>query len=317
MEGLDKEWTEVKPNRKVYFTNLSSGKCVFKLRAFVNGSWTNKDKQLVINILPPWWATWWAYLFYVIMALSLIYYLFKSYHTIVEDKKEKEIYEAKIDFFTNLAHEIRTPLTLIKGPLENLLEQTDEIPEIKEDVVLMDRNTNRLIALVTQILDFRKVESKSFSFDFVNVNVTKLLKDSFTNFKLLTQKRKLAYTISCPQHDIIAFADEEALNKIFSNLLNNAVKFASQKVAVRMFPISQNSTYLTIEFENDGLKIPLEKKEKFFEPFYRLKESKQEGMGIGLSLARSLTELLNGDLYLKDASDDSIIFVLNLPMNVS
>jgi ligand-binding sensor domain-containing protein/signal transduction histidine kinase len=314
MDGLDKEWTEIKPNRKVYFTNLSSGKYIFKLRAFVNGSWTKKDKQLIVNIFPPWWATWWAYLFYTVVVLSLIYYLFASYHTIVQDRKEKEIYEAKIDFFTNLAHEIRTPLTLIKGPIENLLEQIDEVPQIKEDVVLMDRNTNRLIALVTQILDFRKVESKSFSLDFTNVNVTQLLKDSFANFKSLTQKRKLEYTISFPQNDVFAFADEEALNKIFSNLLNNAVKFASQKVAVRMFPISQKSTYLTIEFENDGLKIPLEKKEKIFEPFYRLKESKQQGTGIGLSLARSLTELLNGDLYLKDTSDSSIVFVLTLPI---
>ncbi len=317
MKGLDKEWTEIKPNRKVYFTNLSSGKYVFKLRAFVNGNWTKEDKQLIINILSPWWATWWAYLFYAIVVFGLIYYLFLSYHIIVQDKKEKEIYEAKIDFFTNLAHEIRTPLTLIKGPIENLLEQTDEIPQIKEDVVLMDRNTNRLIALVTQILDFRKVESKSFSLDFVKINVSDLLKDSFANFKLLTQKRKIEYNINCPSIDIFAFADEEALNKIFSNLLNNAVKFADKKVEVRMFPISQNSMYLTIEFENDGLKIPLEKKEKIFEPFYRLKESKQEGTGIGLSLARSLTELLNGDLYLKDTNDNSIIFVLNLPINSS
>jgi ligand-binding sensor domain-containing protein len=314
MEGLDKEWTEIKPNRKVYFTNLSSGKYIFKLRAFVNGSWTKKDKQLIINILPPWWATWWAYGFYTIVALGLIYYLIASYHTIVQDRKEKEIYEAKIDFFTNLAHEIRTPLTLIKGPIENLLEQTDEIPAIKEDVVLMDRNTNRLIALVTQILDFRRVESKSFSLDFTRVNVSELLKESFANFKLLTQKRKINYTINCPQNDVFAFADEEALNKIFSNLLNNAVKFASLKVAVRMFPISQNSEYLTIEFENDGLKIPLEKKEKIFEPFYRLKESKQEGTGIGLSLARSLTELLNGNLFLKDTNDESIVFVLSIPI---
>jgi signal transduction histidine kinase len=114
-------------------------------------------------------------------------------------------------------------------------------------------------------------------------------------------------------NDIYAFVDEEALNKIFSNLLNNAVKFANEKVAVNVLPVNQNSTYLTIEFENDGLKIPIEKKEKIFEPFYRLKESKQEGTGIGLALARSLAELLNGDLYLKETADESIVFVLTLP----
>jgi ligand-binding sensor domain-containing protein/signal transduction histidine kinase len=313
MEGLDKEWTEIRPNRKVYFTNLSAGKYVFKLRASVNGNWNKKDKHLIINVLPPWWASGWAYMVYVILISILIYYLFLSYHTIIEDKKEREIYEAKIDFFTNLAHEIRTPLTLIKGPIENLMEQINDVPEIKEDVVLMERNTNRLIALVTQILDFRKVESKSFSLDFVKVNVTQLLKESYLNFTSLTKKRKIDYTINYPTNDIYAFVDEEALNKIFSNLLNNAVKFANERVAVSVLPINQNSTYLTIEFENDGLKIPIEKKEKIFEPFYRLKESKQEGTGIGLALARSLTELLNGDLYLKETADESIVFVLTLP----
>ena len=315
MEGLDKEWTEMKPNRKVYFTSLSPGSYKFKLRASINGTWSKKDKSLTIIILPPWWATSWAFIFYGTVIALLIYYLFSSYHTIIEDKKEKEIYEAKIDFFTNLAHEIRTPLTLIKGPIENLIEQMDEVPQIKEDVVLMDRNTNRLIALVTQILDFRKVESKSFSLDFVKVNVTELLRESYLNFNSLTKKRKIEYTISCPPKDIFVLADEEALNKIFSNLFNNAVKFANKKVAIRMFPISQNSTYLIMEFENDGLKIPLEMKEKIFEPFYRLKESKQEGTGIGLALARSLVELLNGDLYLKETADNSIVFVLHLPIH--
>jgi signal transduction histidine kinase len=314
MKGLDKEWTEVKPNRKVYFTNLSPGKYVFKLKAFINGNWTKEEKRLSITILPPWWATIWAYLFYSIVIVSLIYYLLSSYHIIIEDRKEKEIYEAKIDFFTNLAHEIRTPLTLIKGPVENLMEQVGDVPQIKDDVVMMDRNTNRLIALVTQILDFRKVESKSFSIDFINVNITELLRESYLNFAVLTKKRKLEYTIDCPTSPIFALVDEEALNKIFSNLLNNAVKFAHKKVAVRLSPITQYSHNFTIEFENDGLSIPAEMKEKIFEPFYRLKESKQEGTGIGLALARSLTELLNGDLYLKETFDGSIIFVLKVPI---
>ncbi|MEA5460122.1 two-component regulator propeller domain-containing protein [Arcicella sp. LKC2W] len=315
MKGLDKEWTEIKPNRKVYFTNLSPGKYIFNLKASINGSHTTAEKQLVITILSPWWATLGAYILYSIILIAIIYNVFVSYHIIIQDRKEKEVYEAKIDFFTNLAHEIRTPLTLIKGPIENLLEQVDDIPEIKEDIVLMDRNTNRLILLVTQILDFRKVETNSFSIDFNRLNVSNLLKESYQNFSPLAKKRKLEYTIEYLQEDIYAFVDEEALNKIFSNLFNNAIKFALKKVSVRILPIPEDAINYTIEFENDGLKIPLEKKEKIFEPFYRLKEAKQEGTGIGLALARSLTQLLNGDLYLKETTDDSIIFVLILPIN--
>ena len=314
MEGLDKEWTAIKPNRKIYFTNLSPGKYIFKLKAAANGIW-GKEKQLTVKILHPWWATIWAYLVYLSIILALAYYLLRSYHIIVEDKKEKEIYEAKIDFFTNLAHEIRTPLTLIKGPVENLLEKVDEVPGIKDDVVTMERNTNRLIALVTQILDFRQTETKGFSIDFVKVNITELLEENYLNFSPLAKKKELDYVLDIPPNDIYAFADEDALQKIFSNLFNNAVKYADKKVSIRLEPIKNDDRNFIIEIENDGLIIPAEMKEKIFEPFYRLKETaKKQGTGLGLALARSLAELHNGKLYLEDPQPGINTFVLCLPL---
>ena len=314
MKGLDKEWTEIKPNRKIYFTNLSPRKYTFKIKAATGGNW-GKETELTIKILSPWWATMWAWLVYFGLAAGLAWYLLRTYHIIVEDKKEKEIYEAKIDFFTNVAHEIRTPLTLIKGPVENLLEQVDDVPQIKEDVVTMERNTNRLIALITQILDFRKAETKGFSMDFVKVNITALLKESYVNFASLAKKRNLDYSIDCPATDITAFADEEALNKIFSNLFTNATKYAHKKIAIRILQPVEGDLNFTIEFENDGLKIPAEMNHKIFEPFYRLKETlKQQGTGIGLALAKSLTELHNGHLYLEDTAGDLNTFVLCMPL---
>ena len=315
MQGLDKEWTEIKPNRKIYFTNLSPGKYIFKLKAAINGNESKKEKDLIIQILPPWWATIWAYLFYIGAIAGLAYYLLKTYHIIIEDKKEKEIYEAKIDFFTNVAHEIRTPLTLIKGPVENLLEMVDEVPQIKEDVVTMERNTNRLIALITQILDFRKAETKGFSIDFTKVNITAMLQEAYLNFAPLAKKRKLEYTIDLPSTDVTAFADEEALTKIFSNLFNNAIKYAGKHVAIRLLWPNDQVPGIIIEFDNDGQKIPDEMSEKIFEPFYRLKESmKQQGTGIGLALAKSLAELHNGKLYLKDTGNEMNTFVFYLPL---
>lgn len=317
MAGLDKDWTEIKPNRKIYFTNLAPGRYVFKLKAAINGNWSEKERQLTIHILPPFWATWWAYLLYALFTIALAYYLLRSYHIIVEDKKEKEIYEAKIDFFTNVAHEIRTPLTLIKGPVENLRERVDELPEIKEDVVTMERNTNRLIALITQILDFRQTETKGFSMDFVRVNVSELLREAYLNFSHLAKKKRLEYDIDLPDTDIYAYADEEALNKIFSNLFNNGVKYAHQKIYIRLLPLQENARNLMVEFASDGMLIPAEKKEKIFEPFYRIKNGlKQQGTGIGLALARSLAELHNGRLYLKDDEQTGFnIFVFCLPLS--
>ena len=315
MEGLDIDWTELKRNRKIYYTNLSPGNYRLLLKASANGKWGQKKKQLIIKILPPFWATYWAYLLYSIIGISLIYYLLKSYHIIVEDKKEKEIYEAKIEFFTNVAHEIRTPLTLIKGPVENLLEIVDDVPEIKEDVVTMDRNTNRLIALIAQILDFRQTETKGFSIDFIKLNISILLREEFSSFAFLAKKKKLHYTISTPDADVFAYVDEEAFHKIFSNLLTNATKYAEKQVEVRLLPLDDEAQSLTIEIENDGITIPVEMKEKIFKPFYRLKESaKHQGTGLGLALARSLTELHSGELYLKDNTKGVNIFVLCLPL---
>jgi ligand-binding sensor domain-containing protein/signal transduction histidine kinase len=314
IKGLSNEWTEVKPNRKIYFTSLSPGDYVFKIKAGVNGNWS-PEKQLKISILPPWWASAWAYLVYALVVVGIGYYLLRTYHIISEDKKEKEIYEAKIDFFTNIAHEIRTPLTLIKGPVENLLEQADEVPSIKEDVITLERNSNRLVALITQILDFRQTETKGFSIDFQKVNITVLLKENYLNFSLLAKKKQLDYTIAVPPSEIFALADEEALNKILSNLINNAVKYAQHKVNVRLLPVENNATHLTIEIENDGLQIPDGMSEKIFEPFYRMKEAtKQQGTGIGLALAKSLTELHKGHLYLKLPNNGLNVFVLSLPL---
>jgi signal transduction histidine kinase len=214
-----------------------------------------------------------------------------------------------------VAHEIRTPLTLIKGPVENLLDIVDAVPEIKEDVLMMDKNTNRLIALITQILDFRQTETKGFSIDFNKVNITEILREYHSNFLPLAAKKNLNYSIDTPPNEIIALADEEALNKIFSNLLNNAVKYAKERVSIHLLPLAPDATNFTVEIENDGLIIPPEMREKIFEPFYQLKESiKKQGTGLGLALARSLAELHNGRLYLKDTQPGTNVFVLSLPL---
>lgn len=318
MNGLDKDWTYIKSNRKVYFTNLEPGVYNFKVRATSNGFYGQQEQNLTITILPPFWATSWAYVIYVLLILSLLYYLVTVYHNIQENRKQKEIYEAKINFFTNIAHEIKTPLTLIKGPVENLSEMVKDIPQIEDDVVTMERNTNRLVNLTTQILDFRQVETKGFSLDFTEVNLNEILQDAFITFEPLAKKRKLSYSIDYPSSDVVIMADAEALNKIFSNLVSNAVKYADRKVKIRLVSPKKDDEFISIEVKNDGFIIPDEMKDKIFEPFFRMKESvKQKGTGIGLALARSLVELHKGKLYLKAPEDDLNVFILTLPYNLN
>jgi signal transduction histidine kinase/ligand-binding sensor domain-containing protein len=314
MEGLDKEWTSVATNRKVYFTNLAPGYYTFRVKASGNGLTGNVETSIKIRILPPFWATTWAYLIYAVISIALAYYLIRSYHQYTQGRKEKEIYEAKLDFFTNVAHEIRTPLTLIKGPVENLLDQADSIPEIREDVSALERASNRLMALVTQILDFRKTETKGFSLHFSKVNLTALIQDEYASFAAAAKKRGLTCTTELPATPVSTVADEEALRKILSNLISNAVKYAARHFHIKLHPIQKETTYIIVEVCNDGAVVPADMRETIFEPFYRLKEAaRHTGTGIGLALARSLAELHQGRLYMKETPERWNCFVLILP----
>ncbi|MBA4167794.1 MAG: hybrid sensor histidine kinase/response regulator, partial [Chitinophagaceae bacterium] len=191
MEGLDKEWTYLKSNRKVYFTELSPGTYTFMVKASSNtNSWNDRPTTLIIKISPPVWLSPFAYLAYIVAAGLLCFFLIRNYHLRVhaknrrkieflENEKEKEIYHAKIEFFTNVAHEIKTPLTLIKLPLEKTLQTKGLLPETIENLQMMEKNTNRLIDLTNQLLDFRKTENDGFALTFVRSDISEFLIDLF------------------------------------------------------------------------------------------------------------------------------------------
>jgi len=323
MEGLDKNWTYLKTNRKVYFTNLLPGTYIFKLKAAnSSGIWSNKITELKIVIKPPLWASPLAFLFYALLIAVAIYYAIRYYHQRIsnknkrkielwESKKEKELYQAKIEFFTYVTHEIRTPLTLIKGPLEDVMKKAEEVPAITDNLVIMKKNTNRLIELTDQLLDFRKTEIKGFNLNFVNVNVSKLLEENCLRYKSAMEKKGLMLSVNLPEEPLYAYADPEALNKILSNLIDNAVKYAAGQIEITL---NSDTDTFDIEVKSDGDLIPSNMHKKIFEPFYRMESNKdQRGTGIGLPLARSLAELHEGTLML--STDDGIgnVFSLTLP----
>ncbi len=327
MEGLDKDWTYLKSNRKVYFTGLSAGTYRFIVKAAnSSGQWNSQTAQLQIRILPPFWASTWAYAVYSLIGVLIVFYIIRNYHRRTEEKnkrklelleheKEKELYQAKIEFFTNVAHEIKTPLTLIKGPLEKVIKKSDESPDLHNSLRIMERNTNRLIDLTNQLLDFRQTETKGFSLNFTPINISELLEETYANFKPLAEERNLQFTMELPSQPLYTMADLEALNKIFSNIFSNAIKYADRKVHVQLLPFGQEDSLFMIEVANDGHLIPYDMKEKIFEPFFRLKKTeKQKGTGIGLALARSLAQLLKGNLYFKEDNHDLNVFVISLPL---
>ncbi len=329
MEGLTKEWTYLQTNRTVYFTELAAGDYTFTIKVANQSQKIPFVKSLHITILPPWWESWWACVIYVLSIAFIIYLVTRFFFIrekekhhrksiLLENEKEKEIYEAKISFFTHVAHEIKTPLTLIKGPMEKLIKRAADIPEIEESLHIMDKNTERLLNLTNQLLDLRKVETHSYKLTFIKVNVSKVIADIFARFKLAAEQQNLSFDLLLPEQPVYAYVDLEAFQKISSNLFSNAIKYAASKIIVRLNKPGVKDESFEFNILNDGNLIPLNYREKIFDPFFRIDgQGKSSGTGIGLPLARFLTELHKGTLILAGVEDDMNIFELTLPLHQS
>jgi ligand-binding sensor domain-containing protein/signal transduction histidine kinase/DNA-binding response OmpR family regulator len=328
MEGFDKDWTALKTNRKIYYTKLPPGDYTFKVKGSSgDGVWNTKETTLRVIIKPPPWATDWAYIAYFLLGGMILFTILRYYYIALharnkrkidkfEREKEREIYNSKIDFFTNIAHEIRTPLTLIKMPLDKLFRQESLNPVITESLHMIRKNTNRLIDLTNQLLDFRKAEANNFSLNFIKTDINELLEEMYTLFNSAADKKNINFKLDLPRITLNAFVDEEAVKKIIANLFNNAIKYAGKQVSVKLLPFTSEDRMFNIEFKNDGYLIPAALKDKIFEPFYRIKETEKEaGTGIGLPLARSLAELHKGTLEWKLSTDGLNMFLLSLPFH--
>lgn len=327
LSGLDKEWKYIGTNRRIFYTKLPPGNYVFRVMASnSDGVWNTTETTLSLTIHPPWWLITWAIVLYILAALSIVAIIVRYYHLMMKEKanrrmdafqmeKERETYQAKIDFFTNVTHEIKTPLTLIKLPVEQLMKANFDNEEVKENLHMINRNTDRLIDLSNQLLDFRKAESDGYAVTFIETNFSSLLKEEFLNFKPAADARSLSFTLELSRVAPLAQLDPDAFRKIVSNLFSNAIKYAKSTVAVKLLPFGSDDERLSIEFRNDGHIIPYELRHKIFEPFYRLTETETEsGTGIGLSFAKSLVDLHHGSLTLEQPENGFNIFLLSLPI---
>lgn len=338
MEGLSKNWINLNSNRRVDFIGLSPATYTFKIKALnTDGVWSNPT-ILKIIVLPPWWESRLAYALYILISILLIVSTMGFFHQRIQEKnkrriammkienekemlkmelaKEKELAEAKVEFFTNVAHEIRTPLTLIKIPLRKIIKKTSGIEDIKNSLTILERNTNRLIAITDQLLDFRQTEIDKFNLYFERIEISSLVKELYSDFATLAEQANLSTTINLPGKSFFAFVDVDAFQKIVCNLFSNAIKYAESRVDVSLFLPSDPSAYFTLQVKNDGYLIPERFKEKIFEPFFRIRETdSQTGTGIGLALSLSLAQLHGGVLKLESPQDDMNIFTLTLPTN--
>lgn len=323
LKGLDDEWINTGSNNKVFFTSLHPGNYVLSVKSRVhNSAWSTPEDLLRIEITPPVWRSNFAYLLYFIAGALLFYSALRFYHQynkarnrqrmeLFDNEKEKEIYRAKIEFFTNVSHEILTPLTLIKSPVENLLKQAKEGSNLEENLSVVHKNTVRLVNLVQQLLDFRKTEMEHTTLSFVPVPLNRVLLETIARHASEIADKGIVLTHNLEKSAIEAYVDLEAFRKITGNLSQNAIKYGKEHLSIHL---SATEAQVTIRFRNDGLVIPPAEKDRIFQPFYRLPEhASQPGTGIGLSLAYSLTELHEGSLRLDLSDPEANTFVLTLP----
>lgn len=324
LEGYDNEW-HTGQETKASYSNIPPGKYTFRVRGANNdGVWSESEKSIVINIEPHFLLSPLMLALYFFLLIAITIYTLARYHKYIHAKnqeilykqqviQEKEMYESKFEFFTNIAHEIRTPLSLITGPLENILNSKDGNELTKKNLHTIERNANRLLELVNQLLDFRKIENNMFVLRPQNHNITSIIQrviDQYTN----TNSQKQLKIIFEDKQQCEAKVDAEAVFKIVSNLISNAVKFAVEEVQVKV-SIAHKTLLLCVE--DDGPGINPENQSKIFEPFYQVQVSggyPKSGSGLGLPLAQSLAQKMGGDIYVESGNSSKTSFTLRLPL---
>lgn len=326
LEGLDNGWTHLASNRKVYFTNLSPGDYIFRVKSTnVSGKWNDQETRLYIRILPTFWESNLAIAIYIIVVMGILTLLLRNYHARQKEKnkrlvehmayvKEKELYEAKIDFFTHVTHEIKTPLTLIKAPLEKITKQVDQYPAIQKYIRMIQRNAARLIALSEQLLDFRKAEVSGYQLHINKVDIRDVLGELQPDFKALAKEKNISFKMYLPQEPVYIEADKDALTKILSNLLDNGTKYAAGTLEARL-QLLPDTGQVRFSTTNDGPVINEEDKHRIFDPFVRMETAQSSsGAGLGLSLCATLTKLHHGSLELETPQGAFNTFTLTLPV---
>ena len=325
LEGFDKDWNYVGSQNKATYTNLPAGTYLFKVKATNNdGIWNEKGTSLKITIHPPfYWSTASKLLYFVLVCIAfgfVIRFIIKrteKKHTAEINKlnanKEKEVHEAKIKFFTMIAHEIRTPVSLIIGPLEKIMKSPVSLPStVRDDLNIIDRNSQRLLFLVNQLLDFRKVEQEGMKMKFASQNIHQLLKAVCERFEPFIAQHGARLTVKYPEADFTAIVDSEAVTKLVSNLLTNASKYTKDEVTLTCIVQPEQHTFI-IRVTDNGIGISKEEQKKIFHPFYQAMDNKP-GIGIGLSIVKSIVESHNGCIEVESEVNKGSSFIVTLPI---
>jgi signal transduction histidine kinase/ligand-binding sensor domain-containing protein/CheY-like chemotaxis protein len=323
LEGFDSDWIDSKSNA-VSYTNLSSGEYTFRVKASNNdGEWNEEGAFLHIKISPPWWLSGFSYIVYSLLTLTLVFfivkYIVKKTNKKIERKvdmfntqKEKEVYQSKINFFVNLVHEIRTPLSLIKLPLERISEMEYENQDTNKYISIVNKSIDYLLNVVNQLLDFQKTENNKPQLNLKSQSINELTQELYEQFVHYAELNSINLNLQLPAEDKIAPIDKEVISKIIVNLLSNALKFAQSRIDLQLECFDN---YVEFSVIDDGPGVSDNEKEKIFEAFYQTNEANNTGTGIGLAFSRLLTEKHNGTLSIYDNEQGGSTFKLKIPID--
>jgi signal transduction histidine kinase/ligand-binding sensor domain-containing protein/DNA-binding response OmpR family regulator len=333
LEGFNNQWFEADNTRKVTYTNLSPGNYVFRVKIKEGGAST--ERRLELEVLPPFWRTSWAYVLYFLLAVSalaiarwiLIERERMNFKLEQERRHAQQMHELdmmKIKFFTNVSHEFRTPLTLMLTPLENLLRNIQADHTVHKQLSLVHRNAKRLLNLVTQILDFKKLEVEQTAFRPERGDIVHFVREIAHTFSDLSEHKHIRYQFESEVTSYYADFDQDKLSKIMYNLLSNAFKFTLEngQVTVRLRIINRelDEAHLEIEVADSGIGIPPEAQEKIFERFYQHTLPDHlinQGSGIGLAIAVEFVKMHGGTIDLSSAEGEGSTFKVTLPLRQS
>lgn len=316
LEGLNEDWNYTSVPEAMYM-NLPSGKYTLLVRASNNdGVWNEVPAKLNIWVLPPPWKSWWAYIIYtfiIIGILMLIIHVQRSRSNLkhklelerLELDKQNELHQLKLKYFTNISHEIRTPLTLILTPLENILTAYKGEQVLYKQLIGIKNNADRLLRLVNQIMDFRKQETGKLKLRMAEGNIVKFIKEINLAFFEEVKSRKLNFNFESAEDEILVWYDRDEMEKVFFNVLSNAVKFTNQggSITVKTAVLTkkqegENKEFVEIKITNSGKGIPAEKQALIFDRFYQVDKQglTEYGTGIGLALSKGIIEYHHGEI---------------------
>jgi len=353
LEGSDQDWRQITKETKAIYTNLTHGDYTFKVKAI--GAWSDTF-EYSFTILPPWWLTWWAYMIYGITILLLIYawrrYDLKRQHLKhdlelehVQTEKLEELDKMKSRFFANISHEFRTPLTLILGPLQNLISKASD-KDSKQELDIMQRNARRLQKLINQLLNLSRIEAGKMKLQAREENIISLARLFVQSFESYAAQRKISLVFTAKEEQIPVYVDRDKIEKILSNLLSNAFKFTGEggriEVAVgspqsavgspqsavgskatedwRLKTGDYFNTGVNISISDTGSGIPPKRLKHIFDRFYQADDTyskDQEGSGIGLALTKELVEIHYGEIKVVSEPGKGTTFNILLPLGKS